>query len=232
MFHEGGKTVLWTREIGFKQENRTTDGADFYDEQTLKYLFSISSYSDDIKVISSLAFHRIKSKYKIDHAYFGINKIVSSEIDTELFFAGKCVNFVNKPSQFDNLIKKSIEDDAEESGYIMYNPTNRTVFFEIVHIGKLFDKTTANDPFKAGDKYKGNIILANVHTHPEEIKYAAMKNKKGEPLYTDKELNDPAYTFGKSNKGKEDKNVLGDGLSAVSRKTARYTLTDTNVDFF
>lgn len=208
-----------------EEKNYDFYGCDYYDERSLKYLFTISGDSDDCKVINSSKLSELKHKYGVDLNDFMLNKCTDTAIETDLFFGSTCITFRSNPYIFADMFRRSTTGKKilEKTGYILYNSHTKTIFFEEIHVPAT--KDSAHDPYKAGDYYKGSKVLANIHTHPEEHIYLSEKWPSGRPKYTDKDINDAQYT-------RDSKGLEGDGLSAISRKTARYTIGKFNVDFF
>jgi hypothetical protein len=116
--------------------------------------------------------------------------------------------------------KESKRDGLERTGYIVFDSKKAEVNFK--QLNTVGTDESAKDPYKAGDKFEGNInvtVIANVHTHPIEDSYIG-QNEVGKGVITDKSNFDRQYSAG------------GDGETSVTKKTARYTVGDNKVDYY
>lgn len=200
---------------------------DYYEDSSLKYLFSVavSGFAEECKVIDASKVSDIKRKYGGDFDGFKRGECSDADIERDLFSASACIEFNLNPFIFADMLRRSGrgKNAVEKTGYIMYNPKTRTVFFEEIHVKST--RFGADDIYKAGDWHKGCKILANVHTHPVEHIYIGKIAKD-----TNKPITDD-YNYMNQFK-KDSQGYPGDGLTAVTEKTARYTIGKFNVDFF
>ncbi|WP_156176389.1 hypothetical protein [Hymenobacter terrenus] len=198
---------------------------DYYDADSLQYLFSVGNEFDvfdpsiSIRLIDQLTLSRIKSR-------FNRRRVISvglasplrgyQQVDTgfeaDLYTGSTPVCFDDYQRQFSSMFWRSVQENREKTGYIVFNRQNRRVFFEELSVNSSLNEAT--DGYKAGEYLRGNKVLANVHTHPGEIYYL----KQG---ISDSVIYRTQYPLGSS-----------DGRTALDTKTARYTIGRYNVDFF
>ena len=201
---------------------------DYYEDSSLKYLFSVavSGFAEECKVIDASAVSSIKRKYGGDFDGFKRGECSDADIERDLFSASACIEFNLNPFIFADMLHRSGmgKNAVEKTGYIMYNPKTRTVFFEEMDVKTT--RFTAVDVYKAGSWHKGSKVLANVHTHPVEHTYLGeISGDTGKPI-TDEYIYKKQFTVDRRD------GLAGDGITAESEKTARYSIGKFNVDFF
>ncbi len=200
---------------------------DYYDITTLKYLFSFESLLKGPRLINTINVILLEEKYNIKLNTTLVHSPASAYLLNELESKSVLITIENAGVKFRQLWDSSIHDDVEKTGYVVFDGNNRHLYFQQIAV-KGATAFEAPDPYQAGQSLSYNTtVIANVHTHPKEHESLG-KRLKANPS---KRVDD-AYNFEFQYTRKVGTQELGDGLSAGSRNTSRYTISKFNIDFF
>ncbi len=177
-------------------DNRTTNELRTLSNADLNFLFKMYRTTLFDRTETSLALLKDLDKY---------SKIIDTSGGGELFA---------------DLWKDSMTSGNETAGLLVFNFKEAKITFERLDLPNATPESGGYFPQKAGDKYKGGIVLGNVHTHPTEHTYLGkIAADTGLPI-TD------SYNF--SLQYEKD----GDGRRANKWQGANYTVSKYNVDYF
>ncbi len=192
------------------------NGADDYYNEKGKYLYTDTRTSTDIRIIKQATFSALAYKHcfaMVDKSRSHIGLLADLSYNSEIVK----VKDVEAGNIFSDMWKKSIQKPIKEySGYIVLDINTKELRFEILENPTKQTANRVSDPYKAGDLFNGQegvIVIAQVHTHPDELKYLAE--------YSDQQIFDAQYT---------NESHKGDGNTATKRG-ARYTIGKNNIDY-
>ena len=215
-----------SKEFNGPPTNRThARTRDYYDATSLQYPFSVGNGlsvfdpGNSVRLIDSLKVTKAKNRFKqrvptslrifsAAHSYQQVDTAFKADLSAD----STPVCFDEYQRQFSAIFWQSVRAGREKSGYIIFDRQSKRIFFEPMPVASSLNE--AVDPYRAGEYYRGNKVLANVHTHPGEIPFL----KQG---ISDASIYDAQYS-----------QVDSDGSTAVIAKTARYTIGRFNIDFF
>ena len=189
-------------------------GDDDYYNYKGQYLYTDTKVSNDIRIIKQSTFNKLSAK----HGFFAVVDKTKSYGNwlTDLTNNSKKVEIKDfeAGNKFSDMWRKSVERPIKEyAGYIVLDVKNAELRFEEIN-PTLQTSNSASDPYKAGDLFNGQegvIVIANVHTHPDELNYI---NR-----VTDEQIFNAQYSV-----------PSGDGNTAV-QMGARYTIGVNNIDY-
>jgi RHS repeat-associated protein len=188
------------------------DGMDDYINEQGKKVYSDGRTTNNIRTLKNEDWERIQYSY---HKEIADKEHSYSNLLSDLDASSKIITFENAGADFAALWKSGSVNEA--AGLFVFDFNNANVYFEQIPVQNA-TPTGAYQPYKAGDKYNGGIVLGNAHTHPTEHTYLG--------TFTDSEIFNAQY-----------RGDNADGNRAVGNRTipgqgANYTIGKYNVDYF